>query len=90
MNSHEKIIRLTKLIAVFLFITGTLTLIYGIMSNFGSIIGIGVGVEVGAIFIVLMSLFFVATEEMVETTIKGVEITPTKNEQLHLYVVKRP
>ena len=90
MNSHEKIIRLTKLIAVFLFITGTLTLIYGIMSNFGSIIGIGVGVEVGAIFIVLISMFFVATEEMVETTIKGVEITPTKNEQLHLYVVKRP
>jgi hypothetical protein len=90
MNSHEKIIRLTKLIAVFLFITGTLTLIYGIMSNFGSIIGIGIGVEVGAIFIVLMSLFFVATEEMVETTIKGVEITPAKNEQLHLYVVKRP
>ena len=90
MNSHEKFIRLTKLIAVFLFITGTLTLIYGIMSNFGSIIGIGVGVEVGAIFIVLMSLFFVATEEMVETTIKGVEITPAKNKQLHLYVVKRP
>jgi hypothetical protein len=90
MNSHKKIIRLTKLIAVFLFITGTLTLIYGIMSDFGSIIGIGVGVEVGAIFIVLMSLFFVATEEMVETTIKGVEITSTKNKQLHLYVVKRP
>ena len=90
MNSHEKIIRLTKLIAVFLFITGTLTLIYGIMSNFGSIIGIGVGVEVGAIFIVLMSLFFVATEEMVETTIKGVEITSAKNKQLHLYLVKRP
>ena len=90
MNSHEKIIRLTKLIAVFLFITGTLTLIYGIMSNFGSIIGIGVGVEVGAIFIVLMSLFFVATEEMVETTIKGIEITSVKNKQPHLYVVKRP
>jgi hypothetical protein len=90
MNSHEKIISFTKLIAIFLFFTGTLTLVYGIIGNFGSIIGIGVGVEVGAVFIVLISMFFVATEEMVETTIKGVEITPAKNEQLHLYVVKRP
>ena len=89
MNSHEKIIRLTKLIAVFLFFIGTLTLIYGIMGNFRSIIGIGVGVEVGAIFIVLMSMFFVATEEMVETTIKGIEITSIKNKRSHLYVVKK-
>ena len=45
MNSHEKIISITKLIAIFLFFTGTLTLIYGIIGNFSSIIGIGVGVE---------------------------------------------
>ena len=32
-------------------------------------------------FIVLISMFFVATEEMVETTIKGIEITSDKNER---------
>ena len=89
MNSHEKIISFTKLIAIFLFFIGTLTLVYGIIGNFGSIIGIGVGVEVGAVFIVLISMFFVATEEMVETTIKGIEITSIKNERPHLHVVKR-
>ena len=89
MNSHEKIISFTKFIAIFLFFTGTLTLVYGIIGNFGSIIGIGVGVEVGAVFIVLISMFFVATEEMVETTIKGIEITSIKNERSHLHVVKK-
>lgn len=90
MNSHEKIISLTKLIAIILFFAGTVTLLYGIIGSFGSIIGIGVGVEVGAIFIVLMSMFFVATEEMVETTLKGIDITAEKNKQPQLYVVKRP
>ena len=61
----------------------------GLSRNFGSIIGIGVGVEVGAVFIVLISMFFVATEEMVETTIKGIEITPLRTNNHHLYVVKR-
>ena len=36
-----------------------------------------------------MGMFFVATEEMVETTIKGVEITSNKNKQPHLHLVKR-
>ena len=90
MNSHEKIISFTKLIAIFLFFTGTLTLVYGIIGNFSSIIGVGVGVDVGAVFIVLISMFFVATEEMVETTIKGIEITSIKNQRSHLHVVKGP
>ena len=34
MNSHEKIISFTKLIAIFLFFTGTLTLVYGIIEKF--------------------------------------------------------
>ncbi|WP_428910529.1 hypothetical protein [Niallia sp. Krafla_26] len=90
MNSHEKIIGITKLITILLFITGTLTLAYGIVSGFSSVIGIGIGVEVGAIFIVLMGMFFVATEEMVETTFKGIEIAPIeKKKRPHLYVVKR-
>ena len=89
MNSHEKIISFTKLIAIFLFVVGTLTLVYCYIGNSGSIVGIGIGVEVGAISIVLISMFFVATEEMVETTIKGIEVTSDKNERSHLYVVKK-
>ena len=89
MNSHEKIISFTKLIAIFLFLIGTFTLVYGIVGNFGSIIGIGVGVEVGAIFIVLLGMFFVATEEMVETTFKGIEVNSAKNKRSHLHLVKK-
>lgn len=90
MNSHGKIITITKLIALLLFFIGAITLLYGITASYSSIIGIGIGVEVGAIFIVLMGMFFVATEEMVETTFKGVEITPNRKEkQPHLYLVKK-
>jgi hypothetical protein len=89
MKSHGKILNLTKIISIFLFFTGALTLIYGIVSDFGSVIGIGIGVEVGAIFIVLMVMFFVATEEMVETTIKGIEINPVEDKRPQLYLVKR-
>jgi hypothetical protein len=67
MNSHEKIIGITKWIGLLLLF-----------------------VEVGAIFIVLLGMYFVATEEMVHSTIKGREITSNKNEkQPHLYLVKR-
>ena len=89
MKSHGKIINLTKLISLFLFFIGALTLIYGIVGDFGSVIGIGIGVEVGTIFIVLMAMFFVATEEMIEKTFKGIDITPVENKPPHLYLVKR-
>jgi hypothetical protein len=90
MNSHGKIIGITKWIGLLLFFVGAITLLYGITSSYSSVIGIGIGVEVGAIFIVLLGMFFVATEEMVHSTIKGREITSNKNEkQPHLYLVKR-
>ncbi|WP_338471461.1 hypothetical protein R4Z10_01390 [Niallia sp. XMNu-256] len=90
MNSHKKIITVTKLIAIFLFFIGAATLAYGIVSDYSSVIGIGIGVEVGAIFIVILGMFLVASEEMVETTYKGVVISPiAKEKRPHLYLVKR-
>ena len=90
MNSHGKIINVTKFISITLFLCGALTLFYGIVNDYSSIVGIGVGMGVGAIFIVLMGMFFVATEEMVETTFKGIEITPmVERKRPHLYLVKR-
>ncbi len=90
MNSHGKIIFITKLSALLLFFIGAIILLYGITANYSSIIGIGIGVELGAIFIVLLGMFFVATEEMVETTFKGVVTTSNRKEkQPHLHLIKR-
>ncbi|WP_223882000.1 hypothetical protein [Niallia endozanthoxylica] len=78
MNTRLKILNATKFTGSVTLLLGTLILLYGIVSGFNSVIGIGVGTVVGAIFIFLMGMFFIATEEMVENTFKGIEITPIK------------
>ena len=57
-------------------------------ANGSSIIGIGIGVEIGAIFIVLMGMFFVATEEMVETILRELKIKKEKRPSFNL--VEKP
>lgn len=41
--------------------------------------GIGIGTIMGAVFIFLMGVFFVATEEMLEKSFKGIEVTKMKS-----------
>lgn len=40
--------------------------------------GLGLGAAVGAIFIFIMGVFFVVTEEMLENTDKGTIVVPAK------------
>ncbi|WP_394236680.1 hypothetical protein [Niallia oryzisoli] len=76
MNTRLKILNATKFTGSSTLLIGMMILLYGIVSGFNSVIGIGVGTIVGAIFIFLMGMFFIATEEMVENTFKGIEINP--------------
>ena len=76
MNTRLRILNATKFTGSSTLLIGMMILLYGIVSGFNSVIGIGVGTIVGAIFIFLMGMFFIATEEMVENTFKGIEINP--------------
>ena len=49
--------------------------LYGFfVSDYSAITGIGIGTIMGAIFIFMMGVFFVATEEMLEKTDKGTRV----------------
>lgn len=48
------------------------------VSDSSTLISLGIGTVMGAVFIFLMGVFFVATEEMFKKTHKGTEIVSTK------------
>ncbi|EKN70553.1 hypothetical protein BABA_05086 [Neobacillus bataviensis LMG 21833] len=86
-NSRMKILNATKWAGGITLVTGIMIFLYGVVSGFIPVVGIGVGTIVGAVIFFLMGVFFIATEEMVENTVKGIEITPNKNRN-GLYLVK--
>ncbi len=88
MNSRMKILKATKWAGSLTLLSGIMIFLYGIVSDFIPVIGIGVGTIVGAVMFFLMGMFFIATEEMVENTDKGIEFTPIKPRN-GLYLVKR-
>ncbi|MDR7001391.1 hypothetical protein [Neobacillus niacini] len=88
MNTRLKILNATKWTGNIKFITGMLIFLFGIKSDFSPVIGIGIGTIIGAVVFFLMGMFFIATEEMVENTSKGIEIPPVKPRN-GLYLVKK-
>lgn len=78
MNSRVKMLNVTKLVSSIVFFLGMIVFIYGYENGFIYAVGIGLGTVAGAILIFLMGMFFIATEEMVENTFKGIKITPLK------------
>ncbi|MBS4211767.1 hypothetical protein [Neobacillus rhizophilus] len=88
MNSRMKILHATKWAGSITLLTGIMIFLYGIVSGLMPITGIGIGTIVGAVMFFLMGMFFIATEEMVEKTDKGLEIPPMPMKP-RLYLVKR-
>lgn len=80
-KTRVKMINATKWAGSVILTLGIIIFSYGFVSDFSSMAGIGLGTAAGAIFIFLMGMFFVATEEMVENTFKGIKITPIKLKQ---------
>jgi len=61
-----------KVVGLTVLAIGISIFLYGFfVSDYSAITGIGIGTVMGAIFIFLMGVFFVATEEMLEKTEKG-------------------
>ncbi|WP_066287561.1 hypothetical protein [Bacillus sp. FJAT-29937] len=75
MDSKLKILNAAKSVGYTVLTIGLAIFLYGFfVSDYSIITGIGIGTVMGAIFIFLIGVFFVATEEMNEKTDKGIKV----------------
>ncbi|MDN4608340.1 hypothetical protein [Sporosarcina highlanderae] len=67
MESKLKMLNAVKIVGLTVLTIGIAIFLYGFFaSDYSAITGVGIGTIMGAIFIFLMGVFFVATEEMQE------------------------
>ncbi|WP_318616449.1 hypothetical protein [Sporosarcina sp. YIM B06819] len=75
MESKQAMLNIIKYTGGTILTIGISIFLYGFfISNYSAITGIGIGTIMGAIFIFLMGVFFVATEEMQDKTDKGIRV----------------
>lgn len=79
MESYFKVLNAVKYVGGTTLIVGMALFIFGLVISQTLITGIGMGAIVGAIFIFIIGVFFVVTEEMLEKTDKGTLVVPTKS-----------
>ncbi|MDQ0268372.1 hypothetical protein [Cytobacillus purgationiresistens] len=69
MNTRESMLNAVKYFGGTLLIAGIIIFSIGFFGNVSSTLtGVGIGTVMGAIFVFLMGIFFVATEEVLEKT----------------------
>ncbi|WP_203248582.1 hypothetical protein [Sporosarcina beigongshangi] len=75
MESKQTMLDIVKYTGGTILVVGISIFLYGFfISDYSAITGIGIGTIMGAIFIFLMGVFFVATEEMQEKRDKGIRV----------------
>lgn len=75
MDSKQAMLNIIKYTGGTILTIGISIFLYGFfISNYSAITGIGIGTVMGAIFIFLMGVFFVATEEMQDKRDKGIRV----------------
>ncbi|MFK2825344.1 hypothetical protein QYG89_06540 [Bacillus sp. B190/17] len=75
MESRGKMLNAVKYAGGSLLTIGFIIFLAGLLeSGYSVLTPVGIGMVSGAIFIFLMGVFFVATEEMYEKTDKGIEV----------------
>jgi hypothetical protein len=75
-----KILNAVKYVGGTVLIIGITIFLIGLFeSGYSILTPLGIGTVIGAVFIFLMGVFLVATEEMVEKTYKGKRVVPRKN-----------
>jgi hypothetical protein len=74
MRSNLKLLNAIKYAGGIVLTIGIITFLLGFFESDSSLLTpIGIGTIMGAIFIFLMGVFFVATEEMLEKSYKGIK-----------------
>lgn len=75
MELNANILKIVNYVGVTLLTIGIIIFLIGFFSNGSSILTpIGLGTVMGGVFIFVMGIFFVATEEMLNKTKKGASI----------------
>ncbi|MFJ7936592.1 hypothetical protein [Sporosarcina sp. NPDC096371] len=75
MESRLKMLNAVKYVGGTILAIGISIFLYGFfVSDYSTITGIGIGTVMGAVFIFMMGVFFVATEEMQEKVDKGIRV----------------
>lgn len=79
MKTRETILNAVKYIGGTILTIGIITFLLGFfVSDSTTMTSIGIGAVIGATFIFLMGVFFVATDEMLENSDKGIEVVSLK------------
>jgi peptidoglycan biosynthesis protein MviN/MurJ (putative lipid II flippase) len=77
MESKVKILNAVKIVGGTVLSLGVIMVLIGFFeSDYNILISIGIGTVIGAVFIFLMGIFFVVTEEMHEKSNKGIVVSP--------------
>lgn len=86
MEAKINILNAVKYIGGTVLSIGIIIFLFGLFASGYSILtSIGIGTIVGAVFIFLMGVFFVATEEMLEKRYKGIKVAPIKAKKERYY-----
>ncbi|GAA0413167.1 MAG: hypothetical protein ACQEWU_13105 [Bacillota bacterium] len=76
MEINEKMLNAVKYVGATVLFIGIALFAYGFfVSGYSVVTGIGIGTIMGAVFIFLMGIFFVATEEVIKKRTKKIEIS---------------
>jgi uncharacterized membrane protein YiaA len=79
MGAKGKILNAVSFVGITVLSVGVIVYLIGLFVNgYNMLVPIGIGTGVGAVFIFLIGVFFVATEEMLEKSYKGAKIVPFK------------
>lgn len=79
MESNLKILNTVKYVGGSVLTIGIIIFSLGFFASGSSLLtGIGIGTVIGAVFIFLMGVFFIATEEMLEKSYRGIKVAPIK------------
>lgn len=82
MEGKRKILNTVKLVGSTVLTIGMMTFLLGLFENDYSVLtSIGIGTVMGAVFIFLIGVFFVATEEMLDKTYKGIKVASVQTKR---------
>lgn len=82
MKSREKFLNAVTYVGLTILSIGILAFILGVFVNgFSILVPIGIGTTVGAVFIFLIGVFLVVTEEMLEKSNYGTKVVPFKSKK---------
>jgi hypothetical protein len=82
MRGRERLLNAVTYVGLTVLTIGILTFIAGLIVNgFSILVPVGIGTSVGAVFIFLIGVFLVVTDEMLEKSYIGTKVVPIKSKK---------